>query len=309
MRLGDYKGIKVSLAVTDDDVQQEIDGLIQDNVTYEQKKGTVQEDDKIYAKFNGYIDGKKVDDTCGEEVIELGSDQFVKGFESAFVGATTGKQITFKINIPKGTYGDDTIDGKEVTFKATVKYICGDEIVPTWNDKFVQSISDFKTAKEYEADIRTELAKENENNKQDFAWTEVLENAKVKKYPEELLEDAKQEVLQGYYDMADMYGMSHDEIFQSWGSENEEDFVKNELDEQAKQAVKEKLVVEAIAKAEGINYSDKEYKDLVAEEYQYNTEKYDSEAEYEKKNRESLKDNALSSAVQKWITKHATFSK
>lgn len=173
----------------------------------------------------------------------------------------------------------------------------------------MQSISGFKTAKEYEADIRTELAKENENNKQDFAWTEVLENAKVKKYPEELLEDAKQEVLQGYYDMADMYGMSHDEIFQSWGSENEEDFVKNELDEQAKQAVKEKLVVEAIAKAEGINYSDKEYKDLVAEEYQYNTEKYDSEAEYEKKNRESLKDNALSSAVQKWITKHATFSK
>ena len=116
-------------------------------------------------------------------------------------------------------------------------------------------------------------------------------------------------MLQGYYDMADMYGMSHDEIFQSWGSENEEDFVKNELDEQAKQAVKEKLVVEAIAKAEGINYSDKEYKDLVAEEYQYNTEKYDSEAEYEKKNRESLKDNALSSAVQKWITKHATFTK
>lgn len=59
VRLGDYKGIKVSLAVTDDDVQQEIDGLIQDNVTYEQKKGTVQEDDKIYAKFNGYIDGKR----------------------------------------------------------------------------------------------------------------------------------------------------------------------------------------------------------------------------------------------------------
>lgn len=47
----------------------------------------------------------------------------------------------------------------------------------------------------------------------------------------------------------------------------------------------------------------------MAEEYQYNTEKYDSEAEYEKKNRESLKDNALSSAVQKWIAKHATFSK
>ncbi len=40
--------------------------------------------------------------------------------------------------------------------------------------------------------------------------------------------------------MEDMYGMSHDEIFQSWGSENEEDFVKNELDEQAKQAVKKK---------------------------------------------------------------------
>ena len=86
---------------------------------------------------------------------------------------------------------------KEVTFKATVKYICGDEIVPTWNDKFVQSISDFKTAKEYEADIRTELAKENENNKQDFAWTEVLGKMQKVKISGRIIRRCQAEVLQG----------------------------------------------------------------------------------------------------------------
>ena len=57
--------------------------VVKDEISASLQRKLEQEDDKIYAKFNGYIDGKKVDDTCGEEVIELGSDQFVKGFESA----------------------------------------------------------------------------------------------------------------------------------------------------------------------------------------------------------------------------------
>ncbi|MCH5268819.1 MAG: hypothetical protein J1E62_10830 [Lachnospiraceae bacterium] len=305
--LGEYDGIKVSLAASQEDIQSEIDTLIEDNTTYVKKKGTVTETDMVYAKFDGYIDNKIAEDTCGEDYVDIASDDFVEGFATAFVGAKTGKEFSFKVTIPEGTYGDDTIDGKEVTFKATVKYICGDSIVPEWDDTFVQSISDFKTTKEYEAQIKEEIEAENQDSKEDFAWTDVLEGSKVNEYPEELMEEAKKEVLQGYYDMADMYGMSHDEIFQAWGRENEADFVRQDLNELAKDTVKEILVTEAIAKAEGINYSDEEYKEMLDEEYEYNTDTYDSKKEYEKENKAYLQRMVLMTKVQEWIAEHAEF--
>lgn len=309
VELGAYDGITVSLAASKEDIQSEIDSIIEENTTYVQKKGTVTEADKIYAKFDGYVDGKLREDTCGEDYVDIGSEDFVEGFDTAFVGAKTGKEFSFKVNIPEGTYGDDSIDGKEVTFKATVEYICGDEIVPEWDDTFIQSISDFKTTEEYEEDLKKQIEEENEESKEDFAWTEVLEGAKVKEYPEELMEEAKKEVLQGYYDMADMYGMSHDEIFQMWGEEDEAAFVKNDLDELAQDTVKEFLVTEAIAKAEGINYSDDEYDDVVSEEYEYNTDMYDSKEKYEKENQSYLQRYTLMMAVQEWVADNANFEK
>lgn len=309
VKLGDYKGIDVSLAASEEDIQSEIESLIEENTTYEQKKGTVKDGDKIYAKFDGYVDGKLMEDTSGEEYIDIGGDAYIEGFDTGFIGAQTGKEISFTVSIPDGTYGDDSIDGKDVTFKATVNYICGNAIKPEWNDDFVQSVSEFKTTDEYEADLKSTMEQENEDGKDDFAWTKVLENAEVLNYPEELMEAAKKEVLQGYYDMADMYGMSHDEIFQSWGMADEAEFVEKELDGLAQDTVKETLVAEAIAKAEGINYSDDEYNQTVSDEYEYNSDDYDSKDDYEKENREYLQSSTLQTKVQEWITERARFSK
>lgn len=307
--LGDYDGIKVSLAVSQEDIDSEIENLQEEYTTYEKKKGKIQDGDQVYADYEGYIDGKRVDDTCGSDYIEIGGDEWLPGFAEKLVGAETGKQVKFKINVPEGTYGDDSIDGKQVTFQVTVQYICGEAIVPEYNDDFVKSISEYKTVKEYNAHLKKQLLEENEADKAEYAWTDVLDGCKVKRYPEDLMEDAKQEVLQGYYDMADLYSMSHDEIFTSFGRKDEQDFVDHDLDELAKDTVKEVLVTEAIAQKEGINYSDKDYESVVEEEYSYNTDSYGSKAEYEKKNRTYLKRLSLTKAVKEWISDHASFLK
>lgn len=308
IQLGDYDGITVSLAVTQDDVDTEIESLQEEYTTYEQQKGTVQDGDMIYANFAGYVDNKKVEDASGSDYIEIGSEDWMEGFSEAFIGAETGKKFSFDIDVPEGTFGDDSIDGKKVTFKATVKYICGEEIVPEYNDDFVQSISEYKTVEEYNAYLRSELASEYEADKAEYAWSEVTESSEVKLYPEDLLEAAKKQVLQEYYDMADLYGMSHDEIFQSFGRENEQDFVDNDLEELAQDTVKEQLVVRAIAEKEKINYTEEEYNELVEEEYTYNSEAYSSQEEYEKADREYLEETALLEAVKNWITERATFT-
>lgn len=308
IELGDYDGITVSIAVTQDDIDAEIESLQEEYTTYEEKKGTVQDGDMIYADFAGYVNGKEVEDTSDTDYIEIGAEDWLEGFAEAFIGAKTGKEFSFDLDIPEGTYDNDEVDGKTVTFKATVKYICGEEIVPEYNDEFVQSISEYKTVEEYNAYLKSELAEEYETDKAEYAWYDVTDASKVITYPDDLMTAAKEQVLQEYYDMADLYGMSHDEIFQTFGMEDEQDFVDSELEELAQDTVKEKLVVLAIAEKENINYTEDEYESIVEEEYSYNSESYDSQEEYEKDDRAYLEDLALQEAVKNWITERANFT-
>lgn len=309
IKLGKYDGIQVSLAVSQEDIDSEVESLQEEYTTYEEKSGTVTDGDKIYADFEGYVNDKRMDDTCGSDYIEIGNGDWLPGFEEAFVGAKTGKKIEFTLSVPDNTYGDDQIDGKEVVFKAKVQYICGEAIVPEYTDDFVQSISSYNTVSEYNEYLRDKLLKENEKDQKEFAWSDVLEDCEVITYPEDMMKEARQEVLQGYYDMADLYGYTHDEIFESFGRENEQDFVDNDLEELAQDTVKETLVVETISKREGIDYSDEEYDKLVKEEYSYNTDTYDSKEDYEETNRSYLKREALAGAVKTWIAEHAEFTR
>lgn len=307
--LGKYKDLTVSLEATEEDIQIEVDSLLEEYTTYEQKEGTAQEYDMVYADFEGYVDGKKVDSTCGSDYITIGSGEWLEGFEEALIGVKTGQTKEFSIDVPNGTYGDEEIDGHTVVFKAKLQYICGDSIVPDYNDAFIQSVSEYNSVKEYNAYLKKKLEKENEEDKLEFSWTEVMDGSKVKKYPKNLLKSARKEVLQGYYDMADIYGVSHDEIFQTFGCEDEQDFKDTQLDELAKDTVKEGLVAEAIAAKENLSYTKEDYESLVQEEYDSNSDSYDSKEAYEKANKYYLERTALMNVVKEWIGENTNYTK
>lgn len=309
VELGKYKNREVSLAATEDDIQIEIDSLIEEYTTYEQKRGIAQEGDMVYADFEGYVDGKKVDDTCGSDYVEIGSEQWLPGFEDAIIGMQCDQTKKFKIDVPEGTYGDDSIDGKTVEFKVTLKYICGESIVPEYDDEFVQSISKYKTTKQHMASIKKKLEKENEEDKLEFVWSDVMDDCKVTKYPETLLASARKEVLQGYYDLADLYGVSHDEIFQSFGCEDEENFKETQLEDLAKDTVKEILVSEVIAWKENIEYTKEDYDEILKDEYENNSDSYDSKEDYEEQNMNYLKHTALIVVVKDWLGENTNFTK
>lgn len=309
VKLGTYKGLTISLAPTEDDLQYEIDSLIEEHTEYEQKKGMAQEGDMVFAEFEGYIDGKKMDTTCGEDYVEIGSGLWVNGFEDAIIGMQCGQEKEFSVQIPDGYYGDEEIDGHTVDFKLTLKYICGESIVPEYNDEFVRSISNYKTTKEYDAYLKKKLLDESEDEKLEYVWNEVMEASKVEKYPKTLLAASRKEVLQGYYNLADMQGMSHDEIFQSWGCEDEKDFVKTQLPDLEKDTAKEMLVAKAIAENEKLSYTTEDYEDLLKEEYENNSDVYDSKEAYEKENKNYLEKTALMNVVKEWLGEQTNYTK
>lgn len=309
IKLGEYKGLEISLAATEEDIQWEIDSLIEENTTYEQLRGIAQEGNMVYADFEGYVNGKKIDTTCGTDYITIGSGEWLDGFEDAIIGLQCGQTAEVSISVPDGTYGDEEIDGKTVDFKITLQYICGESIVPEYNDEFVQSISNYKTTKEHKASLKEKLERESEEEKLEYAWYAAYENSKVKKYPKTLMQAARQEVLQGYYNMADIYGISYDEIFQSFGCADEQDFIDTQLTELAKDTVKEGLVAEAIAEKEKLSYTTEDYQDLLNEEYENNSGSYDSKEEYEEENKLYLERTALINVVKEWLGENTKFTK
>lgn len=309
VELGQYTGVRVSLKVTQEDLQSEIESLLEENAVYEQISGAVQDGDMVYADFEGYVSGQKMDITCGSDYIEVGSGEWLEGFESSLLGVNTGETAVFTIPVPEDTYGDEAIDGKDVEFHVTVKYICGDQIMPDYNDEFVQSISQkYKTTKEYNAHLKKRLKKENEEQKAEFVWSEVQEVCKVKKYPDSLVESSGQEVLQGYYDMAVVYNCSREEVFEAFGYENEQTFVENYLDELAKDTAKEYLIAEAIAAREGISYTAEDYEALKTEEYAYQEGNYDTIEAFEADKKTYLENQTLLKKVKEWLSEQAEYT-
>lgn len=307
--LGKYKGIKVSLIPTEEEIQNGIDSETQKYTNYEQKKGTARNGDMVYAEFEGSIGGVKMDVLCGSDYIEIGSKEWLEGFEKAFIGMKTGKTKKVSVKIPKGTYGNGSIDGKTVKFKLKLKYICGDAIEPEFDDEFVQSISDDETVEEYRKHLREELLKDAEEQKAEYAWDEVIQASDIKNYPDAMVAAAKEQVLREYYDMADMQGLTHDEMFQTIGCADEQDFVDTQLKQLALDTVKEIMVAQAIANKEGISYTKKEYRALLKEEYENNESTYDSEEDYEKDNKNYLENNALIEKVKAWVDKKTHYER
>ncbi len=307
VNLGKYKGREVSLAATDEDIQIEIDSLIEEYTTYEQERGIAQEGDMVYADFEGSIGGKKVDSICGSDYVELGSGGWAPGFEDAIMGMQCGQKKNFKLTVPENFYGDNEIDGKEISYTVTLKYICGESIIPEYNDEFVQSISNYDTVEEHTASLKKKLEKENEEDKLEFVWSDVMYDCKVKKYPKTLLASARNEVLQGYYDMADLTGVSRDEFFQSFGCENEEEFKETQLEDLAKDTVKEILVAETIAQKEKLQYTKEDYDEILKDEYENNSASYKSREDYEEKNKNYLEHTALIVVVKDWIGENTKF--
>lgn len=82
-----------------------------------------QKGDAIKLDFVGSIDGVEFPGGKAEDyTLELGSGNFIPGFEDQLVGAEVGKPVDVKVTFP-AEYGAKELAGKDAIFKCTVKEI------------------------------------------------------------------------------------------------------------------------------------------------------------------------------------------
>ncbi len=262
VKLGEYKGIKVAkidYTVSDEDVDKDIESVRQKNarlVSIDDR--AVQTGDIAVIDFEGFVDGVAFEGGKGEDYeLEIGSNTFIPGFEDQLIGTDIDDLVDVNVTFPE-EYHAENLKGKEAVFKVKINDIKVREI-PELDDDFASEVSEFDTLEEYRADIRKQLeekAKEKaEGETQNAVVEKAVENAEFE-VPEKMIENQINNMINDFEKRLSYQGMNIDMYLKYIGSTLDE--MKEQYRDGAVKQVNAGLVLEAIAKAEGIEVSPEE---------------------------------------------------
>lgn len=272
VKLGDYKKLKVQYPlpyVSDEDMQMYIYDLMDEATEYRETEDAAKSGDYVKIDFTGTIDGKEFEggSASGYEFI-LGQGEFFDDFEKNVIGLKKGEDVSFQMTFPEDYF--DELKGKTADFKVTLQSV-SQVIQPEYTDEFVAKNTEYSSIEEYEEAIREELIVEAQQASEDEAGSSALaqavENAKIEGYPQALYDYTYQDTREICEGTAQMFGLEIDEVIQDYyGAEN--------LEEAVLDAVNETMVIQAIAKKEKLEISEKDFEkeaENLRAEYGYET--------------------------------------
>ena len=262
VKLGQYKGVeveKVDTTVKHEAVEAELKRVQEQNsrlIAVEDR--AAQNDDIVNISFDGSVDGVPFDGGKSDSYdLTLGSHTFIDTFEDQIVGHNVGDKFDVNVTFPEN-YGAKDLAGKAAVFKVEVKGINVKEL-PEINDEFAQDVSDFDTLDEYKTSIEGKLKETAEANakqlKSDRAVDAVIENAEMD-IPEVMYDNKIDQMINEFKSNIAAQGISIDMYCQYLGTTVEG--LRSTFRDSAEKSVKARLVLEAIAKAEGITATSEE---------------------------------------------------
>ncbi len=258
--LGKYKGVeikKIEYKVTDEDIEHELGHMQEHNsrlISVEDRP--VEKGDIANINFEGFVDGVAFEGGKAENHdLEIGSNTFIPGFEDQIIGMKIDEEKDIQVKFPDEYFSKD-LAGKDATFKVKVNEIKKKEL-PTLDDEFAKDVSEFDTLKELKASIKEKQQKQNDEREkyetQDAVIKAVCENVKVD-IPSGMIETETENMLKDMEQRLSYQGLKLDQYLQMMGKTREE--MQKEYEPQATEAIKSRLAIEAVIKAEKIEVAD-----------------------------------------------------
>ena len=263
VKLGEYKGLeaeKVEAEVTEAEVDEQIEAMLAQYADLVVKEeGEVAEGDIVNLDFEGFLNDEPFEGGKAEgHELEIGSGQFIPGFEEQLVGLKSGDEKDLDITFPE-EYHAEELAGKPVVFKVKINEIKQKE-TPEFNDAFVKEELegfDADTAEGVKESIKKDLvaAKEEEA---DFKMKESLvsqasDNAEID-VPEAMVRNEQDRMLQEFEQRLSQQGLNL-ELYEQLTGQGA-DAMRDQMEEDALKRVRTSLTLGAIAEAEGITVDD-----------------------------------------------------
>lgn len=240
----------------------------------------VENKDITVIDFEGSVDGVKFEGGKAEgHELEIGSGSFIPGFEEQIVGMKTGEEKDITVKFPEDYFSED-LKGKEAVFKVKLHEIKKKEL-PEINDDFAKDTSEFETLAELKNSIKEKLEEENKSRAKYETEEEAIKEAcKATEIdiPSGMIETELDNMVKDVETRLSYQGMNMEMYLQMIGKTMEE--FKKEGEEQAKEAVKTRLVLEQIVKDEKLEAD----KDKVEEKLEEMAKAYGKDKEELRKN-------------------------
>jgi len=112
--------VKHLVEVTEDHIAETLNRFASQSKSFEDKQGEAANGDQLTISFVGTIDDTPFEGGTADDVqLELGSNQFIPGFEEQLVGAKAGEERTVRVSFPE-SYGVAELAGKPAAFAVKV---------------------------------------------------------------------------------------------------------------------------------------------------------------------------------------------
>ncbi len=275
--LADYKSMKVSAvkpAVDDAAITEYIDSeLLVGEIT----DRAVEEGDVTDIDFVGRKDGVAFDGgTASGYRLIIGSGGFIPGFEDGLVGVMPGETVDLNLAFPDPYQYNPDLAGQEVVFTVTVNFIEGSAAYETVTPEELEQLGlPYKTKAEVWEAGKKDVEKNAEEtfaaNARSAVVQKLVEESAAQSIPEYLVEEEVQNYNFYMQSIAAMYGMDLESFLDTVAGLTQEEY-DSQANEMCTEIVKQYLVMEAVARAEGIEITDEmihERADEEAVEYGY----------------------------------------
>lgn len=275
VKLGEYKklGIKKETAkATKKEIDEEVEALRTQmaEIVVKGEKEKVAEKDTAVIDFEGFVDGKPLDGGKGENFpLEIGSHSFIPGFEEGLVGMKSGETKELDLEFPKDYVKD--LAGKKVKFNVTVHEIKTRKL-PEIGEDFYKDLGyeDMKTEEEFRKEVEKVLIERKQKELDDKFLDDCLDkaanNMKVE-INDEIIDDEIHRMIHDVEHKLQMQGLTIDQYYEFTGLTHEK--MHEQMHDEAVKRIKYRYLIEAVADAEKVDFTQKEV-DAKAEEMAQN---------------------------------------
>ena len=257
-----YKGIKAErekVTVKKTEVKEEVERALEKDaklVTVEGK--AAKKGDIATIDFEGFVDGVAFEGGKGENYdLELGSGNFIPGFEDQVIGHKTGEEFDIDVTFPED-YGAEDLAGKACVFKIKLHKIMKKEL-PKYDDEFVKDISEFDTIADYEKSLEEEIKARKEaaaDRAFESAVMDTLVDNVIAEIPAVMIEKEIDNQVSEFEYRLRAQGLAMDMYLQYLGMDIAA--LRDSYKEGAEKQVKLRLALEKITELEKIEISDED---------------------------------------------------
>ena len=286
LSISKYKDLKVKkdeIIVTEEEINDEINHLLDHYAELVIKDGKVENKDTVVIDYVGTVDGVEFDGGSAENYnLVIGSNTFIPGFEEQLIGMEKEETKDIKVTFPID-YHAENLKGKDAIFKVTVHEIKTKEQRKLdkefFEDLGMEGVDSEDSLKEsIKEHLETHKKQDVENKFIEDLMDSISKNTKVD-IPDEMVEEEIDRLVHRAEENLKYQGISLDLYYQFTKTTKED--MRKSLEPEAFKNVMYRLILEEVMKLEDIKVSDEDLeKEISKMTEQYKVSRDEIEKEF-----------------------------